>query len=59
MASRDENRARKAIGALKEETGREPIFLKLNLADMHSVREAAESFLSCVLCAFLGCRFAR
>jgi retinol dehydrogenase-12 len=45
MASRDENRAREAIGVLKNKTGREPVFLPLNLASMASVREAAGAFL--------------
>ncbi|KAI0027889.1 NAD(P)-binding protein [Vararia minispora EC-137] len=46
MAARDENRAREAISVLRMKTGREPIFLPLNLTNMASVREAAEAFLA-------------
>ncbi|VDB91316.1 unnamed protein product [Peniophora sp. CBMAI 1063] len=46
MATRNEGRARAAIDQLKIETGSEAIFLKLDLADMKSVRQAAGEFLA-------------
>ncbi|KAH9913918.1 NAD(P)-binding protein [Fomitopsis serialis] len=46
MASRDETRAHAAIDELKEQTGREAIYLELNLANLASVRRAAAEFLS-------------
>ena len=46
MAARDENRAQHAINELKSETGKKAIFLKLDLADMQSVKAAAKEFLA-------------
>ncbi|KAF9039692.1 NAD(P)-binding protein [Hymenopellis radicata] len=46
MASRNEKKARAAIHDLRNETGREAIFLELDLADFTSVRAAASEFLS-------------
>ncbi|KAI0058523.1 NAD-P-binding protein [Artomyces pyxidatus] len=46
MASRSEDKAKAAIADLKAATGREAIFLKLDLADLKSVRVCAEEFLS-------------
>ncbi|KAI0052001.1 NAD-P-binding protein [Auriscalpium vulgare] len=46
MAARSEERAQASITALKEETGKDAIFLKLDLADLPQVRMAAEDFLS-------------
>lgn len=44
MASRNRSRARPAIADLKEKTGKEAIFLQLDLASLRSVKEAAENF---------------
>ncbi|KZS99459.1 NAD(P)-binding protein, partial [Laetiporus sulphureus 93-53] len=46
MASRSKQRAEVAVARLKEETGKEPIFLELDLGDLKSVRRAADEFLS-------------
>ncbi|KZT11743.1 NAD-P-binding protein [Laetiporus sulphureus 93-53] len=46
MASRSRSRAEAAIALLKEETDKEPIFLELDLANLKSVRRAAEELLS-------------
>ena len=47
IAARNENRARKTIEELKEETGKQSIFfLKLDLADLPSVKAAVEEFTS-------------
>ena len=45
MASRTKSRAEGAIQELKGSTGKEAIFLELNLASLASVRRAAEEFL--------------
>lgn len=45
MASRSRSKAEEAIKDLKEQTGKEAIFLELNLANLSSVRKAAEEFL--------------
>ena len=45
MASRSRSTAEEAIKDLKEQTGKEAIFLELNLANLSSVRKAAEEFL--------------
>ena len=47
IACRDEEKARSAIEDLKRLTGKETIFsLKLDLADLTSVKTAAEEFIS-------------
>ncbi|EPT03371.1 NAD-binding protein [Fomitopsis schrenkii] len=46
MAARDENKARAAIEELKVKTGKEAIFLGLDLANLASVKKSAEEFLS-------------
>ncbi|KAI8986260.1 NAD(P)-binding protein [Trametes punicea] len=46
MASRSREKAEAAIASLKKDTGREAIFLELDLASMASVRRAAKEFLS-------------
>ncbi|KAI0725375.1 NAD(P)-binding protein [Fomitopsis betulina] len=46
MASRDENKARIAIEELKEQTGKEAVYLELNLANLASVRNSAAEILS-------------
>ena len=45
MASRSKNKAMEAIKVLKDETGKEAIFLELDLSSSASVRKAAQEFL--------------
>ncbi|KAF8883529.1 NAD-P-binding protein [Infundibulicybe gibba] len=45
MASRSEEKAKQAISEVEKETGKSPVFLKLDLADLDSVKAAAEEFL--------------
>ncbi|KAK7682530.1 hypothetical protein QCA50_014330 [Cerrena zonata] len=46
MGSRSKNKAEAAIKELKETTGKEAIFLELDLGSLASVQKAAEEFLS-------------
>ena len=46
LAARSRTNADAAIASLREETGKEPIFLELDLASLASVKKAAEEFLS-------------
>ncbi|KAF9524290.1 NAD-binding protein [Crepidotus variabilis] len=46
LAARNKEKAEAAINELKELTGREGIFLKLDLSNLASVKAAAEEFLS-------------
>ncbi|KAF5343485.1 hypothetical protein D9758_015640 [Tetrapyrgos nigripes] len=46
MASRNSEKAMAAIEDLKTKTGKEALFLKLDLADLKSVKAAAEEFMS-------------
>ncbi|KAF5343488.1 hypothetical protein D9758_015647 [Tetrapyrgos nigripes] len=46
MASRNTEKAMAAIEDLKTKTGKEALFLKLDLADLKSVKAAAEEFMS-------------
>jgi len=46
LAARSAERAQAAIAKLKEITSKEAIFLPLDLADLRSVKKAAEEFLS-------------
>ncbi|KAF7369232.1 Short-chain dehydrogenase/reductase family protein [Mycena venus] len=46
LAARSLDKAFDAINRLKAETGRSAIFLQLDLADLRSVRKAAEEFLA-------------
>ncbi|SCV67144.1 BQ2448_5790 [Microbotryum intermedium] len=46
LAARSQDKAEKAIAHLKEETGKEAHFLKLNLGDLASIKSSAEEFLS-------------
>lgn len=47
VAARDENRVQKAVDELKEKTGKQSIFfLRLDLADLPSIKTAAEEFTS-------------
>ena len=48
IATRSEDRAKAAIEDLKQATGKEAIWLKLDLASLESVKAAAEEFLGCV-----------
>ena len=45
IAARSQDRSREAIEDLKKETGREALFLPLDLADLESVKDCAETFL--------------
>jgi NAD(P)-dependent dehydrogenase (short-subunit alcohol dehydrogenase family) len=44
LACRNQSSAEAAITELRESTGKEAIFLQLDLADLQSVRRAAEDF---------------
>ncbi|KAF9805012.1 hypothetical protein IEO21_09228 [Rhodonia placenta] len=46
MASRSQEKADAAIRKLKEETGKEALFLELDLGNLAAVRKAAEVFMS-------------
>ena len=46
LAARSRSKAEAAISLLKEATGKEAIFLELDLASLKSVKKAAEEFLS-------------
>ena len=46
LAARNKEKAARAITALKEETGKDAIFLPLDLASLASVKRAAEASLS-------------
>jgi retinol dehydrogenase-12 len=48
MASRSKSKAEAAIAELKQDTGKEAIFLELDLSSLQSVRKAAEEFIRCV-----------
>ena len=48
IAARNEDRAKAAIEDLKQTTGKEAIWLKLDLSSLESVKAAAEEFLGCV-----------
>ncbi|TFY63597.1 hypothetical protein EVJ58_g3156 [Rhodofomes roseus] len=45
IAARDPTKAMTAISELKEKTGKEALFLQLDLANLASVRQAAQTFL--------------
>lgn len=51
MASRNEKKALAAISELQRDTGRQAIFLRLDLADLKSVRAAAQEFMRSVILA--------
>ncbi|KAH9005390.1 NAD(P)-binding protein [Lactarius hatsudake] len=46
LAARSAEKANKAIAELKNETGKEAIFLQLELSDIPAVRKSAQEFLS-------------
>ena len=48
LAARSADKANRAIEELKADTGKTAIFLPLDLADLRSVRKAADEFMSCV-----------
>ena len=48
IAARSQEKAEAAIKDLKQETGKEALFLKLDLSDLKSVKAAAEEFMRCV-----------
>ena len=50
MASRSAQRAQDAIEELRKETGKEALFLQIDLADLQSVKRAANEFLRYVHC---------
>ena len=45
IAVRNEEKANAAIKELKEQTGKEAVFLKLDLADLKSIKASAEEFI--------------
>ena len=45
MACRNAQSAQQALDELKQETGKEALFLELDLSSLRSVRQAAEEFL--------------
>jgi retinol dehydrogenase 12 len=49
MAARNAEKAATAIEKLREVTGKNGVFLKLDLADLKAVKTAAEEFLRYVL----------
>ena len=53
MASRSKERAEAAIKELQQQTGKEAIFLELDLSNLASVRKAAEEFLRYELFALM------
>ena len=48
MASRNKQKAEEAIADLKRETGKEAIFLELDLADLRSIKNTVHTFQSYV-----------
>jgi NAD(P)-dependent dehydrogenase (short-subunit alcohol dehydrogenase family) len=59
LAARNATKANAAIAELEDETrtGKDAIFLQLDLADLTAVRKSAEEFLSCVLCLYASIEF--
>ena len=53
MGSRSRSKAEAAIKELKESTGKEAIFLELDLGSLTSVRNAANEFLRSVVLIFV------
>ena len=48
LAARNAQKANEAIAELQEETGKQAIFLQLDLSDIPAVRMSAQEFLSYV-----------
>ena len=46
LAARSKEKAEKAIASLKEATGKEAIFLELDLGSLSAVKRSADEFLS-------------
>jgi retinol dehydrogenase-12 len=59
LAARNAQKVDEAIAELKNETGKEAIFLQLDLADIPAIRRSAQEFLSCVSYLFSLCLFSR
>ncbi|KAN0136172.1 NAD(P)-binding protein [Lactarius tabidus] len=49
LAARSAQKANEAIEELKNETGKQAIFLQLDLSDLHAVRKSAQEFISGVM----------
>jgi retinol dehydrogenase-12 len=49
LAARSASKAAEAIAELKNETGKEAIFLQLDLSDIPAIRRSAREFLSYVV----------
>ena len=49
LAARSAQKANEAIAELETETGKQAIFLHLDLSDILAVRRSAQEFLSCVI----------
>jgi retinol dehydrogenase-12 len=48
IAARSQEKTEAAIKDLKDQTGKEAIWLKLDLSDLNAVKASAEEFLRCV-----------
>lgn len=53
LAARNKSKADKAISELKQSTGKEAIFLELDLANLKSIKKSAETFLRYCKCYFV------
>ena len=53
LAARNPEKAHATIEALKVQTGKEAIFLELDLSSLEAVRKAAAEFLRCVVPAVM------
>jgi len=51
LAARSKERAKAAIAELLAETGKEAIWLELDLSSFHSIEKAAAEFHRCVVVA--------
>ena len=49
MACRNPDKAKAAIETLKEETGKEALFLQLDLANLKAIKKSVDEFKRCVL----------
>ena len=59
LAARSTQKANDAIAELKNETGKEAIFLQLDLSDILAVRRSAQEFLSYVVHVSFSSRLTR
>lgn len=50
IAARSQEKAEEAIKHLKDLTGKEALFLHLDLADLKAVKASSEQFKRCVIC---------